>query len=102
MTENRVGAAPYTKKEATKWLAWLADGMERHGEEIFLIENLQPTWIASAGKRLWYVILSRFIAGPVFLPLVMGYYGFARSVRDTPFGSMTIDGGCVGGVKQCA
>lgn len=52
----------YSRQQAMKWLAWLAKKMQAHGQSVFSIEGLQPSWL-SAKKSLWlYLFLSRFIS----------------------------------------
>ena len=41
---NGLAAPPYSEAQSTAWLTWLARGMQRHGQTIFLIEQLQPSW----------------------------------------------------------
>lgn len=45
-------APKYTEEETRRYLTWLAQGMIRHGQSIFLIESLQPSWLAK-GRGLW-------------------------------------------------
>ena len=40
----------YTPEETTTWLSWLAQQMKQHNQAIFLIEQLQPSWLPS---RTW-------------------------------------------------
>jgi hypothetical protein len=40
-------------KEQTKsWLSWLAHNMQRHGQSIFLIEQMQPSWLDNVRQAL--------------------------------------------------
>jgi len=64
-----------SNEQSSTWLSWLAQGMIEHSKSIFLIEQLQPSWLAS---RMWvwmYVLTSRLgmglIAG-VMVGLLMG------------------------------
>ena len=50
---------PYGERQATAWLTWLARGMLRHGQTVFLIEKLQPSWLESRGALLIYLMISR-------------------------------------------
>jgi hypothetical protein len=52
----------YTPEQTVKWLAWLARGMKEHGQSVFLIEGLQPSWIDIQLWRWIYVFGSRLIA----------------------------------------
>ncbi len=53
------GVKPYDDQQTKAGLAWLAKGMKHHALSIFLIEQLQPTWLF---RRRWiwgYALLSR-------------------------------------------
>src|SRR5262249_61789953 len=40
------GAQEYAREQTLRWLSWLASGMQQHGQTVFLIEQLQPSWLA--------------------------------------------------------
>ena len=42
----------YTNERTTSWLAWLASSLKRFGQEEFLLERMQPSWLASR-RQLW-------------------------------------------------
>ena len=69
---DRKGASalPYSKSQITGWLSWLAKGMIKHNHTIFLIEDLQPSWLQTKKQRLAYFLGSR-VTG--CLILVMGF-----------------------------
>lgn len=50
----------YSRSEATYWLICLAQQM-RESQTIFLIENMQPTWLQTKAQKQWYQIMSFFI-----------------------------------------
>jgi eukaryotic-like serine/threonine-protein kinase len=58
---ERVGKAPDTyPRERTKWwLSWLGREMRQHSLTVFLLENLQPSWLPSVGQRWVYAFSSR-------------------------------------------
>lgn len=60
---NEHAVPAYTEAQATAWLAWLARGMQKHGQSVFLIEQLQPSWLSSPGQKRLYVAASRLIGG---------------------------------------
>jgi hypothetical protein len=35
----------YSEKQTKIWLYWIANNMQKHDQTIFLIENLQPSWL---------------------------------------------------------
>jgi hypothetical protein len=49
----------YSEEEATRWLSWLARGMQRHGQTVFLIEQLQPSWLSGRPQLVAYTLASR-------------------------------------------
>ena len=64
------GSKKYTDKQLQRWLAWLADRMIWHGHTIFLVEQLQPSWLPSWSSRYFYVIASRL--GGIFTHWLVG------------------------------
>lgn len=48
----------YTQAQATRWLAWLAGNMQRHGQTVFLIEELQLSWLPRRSERIAHWVLS--------------------------------------------
>ena len=65
----------YAREHILAWLRWLARGMQQHGLTVFLIEQLQPSWLNTRGQRLIYILGSRMIFGLIF-GLIVGL-GFA-------------------------
>ena len=65
MLARRRSDRRYAPERTTAWLAWLARRMREHNASIFLVENLQPSWL-SKGHQLWlYAVGSRLLAGLV-------------------------------------
>ncbi|HVF58808.1 MAG TPA: hypothetical protein VNJ70_03220 [Thermoanaerobaculia bacterium] len=60
---ERKGKPPYSERQATAWLAWLARGMQQHGQTVFLIEQLQPSWLSGRGQLALYLLASRLAVG---------------------------------------
>lgn len=56
----------FTQEQATRWLGALARGLQQHGQTIFLIEQLQPSWLPRRAQRSAYVLASRLIEGLSF------------------------------------
>lgn len=69
-------AQAHTPDQIRTWLAWLAKRMLRHGQSIFLLEDLQPSWLDSARQRFGYVFASRTLNALVGLPaaLLTGFW----------------------------
>jgi eukaryotic-like serine/threonine-protein kinase len=72
----------YSDEQTKKWLTWLAQEMTRHEQPIFLIEQLQPSWLTNRTWRWVYVLGSRTITGallfvfaPDFMIIVPGAIG---------------------------
>jgi eukaryotic-like serine/threonine-protein kinase len=85
---GRTKAESYTKEMTISLLSWLAKKMDEHGQTVFLIEQLQPSWLASRRQRWSYVLSSRFICGIIFFSCIisllirLGY--FTSSPRQNP------------------
>lgn len=56
------GDKPCSDEQTEAWLSWLAQGMKKHNQGIFLIEQLQPSWLSSRGWVWAYVLASRLIS----------------------------------------
>lgn len=76
----------YPPPQTLRWLHWLAREMQRHGQTVFLIEQLQPNWLPSR-RLLWkYTLLDR------------GCFGLACAGL---FGNVAaILAGIIGGMQQ--
>jgi uncharacterized protein (DUF2062 family) len=55
----------FSNEQTRQWLSWLAQHLRRDSQTIFLIEGLQPQWLATRLMRFIYVIGSRLLAGLV-------------------------------------
>lgn len=61
----------YPPGETRRRLGWLATRMREHDREL-LPEQLQPSWLPTAGHRLAYAVLSRALAGLLLMaPLAL-------------------------------
>src|SRR5262245_9521944 len=65
------GTQPYSKEQTLGWLSWLASGMQQHGQTVFLIEQLQPSWLTKRAQRVLYMLGSRMVAG-LIVWLILG------------------------------
>ena len=59
-------AQQFTNEQTLGSLRWLARGMQQHGQTIFLIEQLQPSWLGTHTHRIAYALGSRVAAGLIF------------------------------------
>ncbi|WP_051319756.1 MULTISPECIES: NACHT domain-containing protein [Planktothrix] len=82
------------KPEQTKhWLTWLATGMVRESQTVFLIEKIQPTWLEKQGERIFYRIMSVLASG-----LIFGLIGWGIGLDEgLIFGLI---GGLIGGLNE--
>lgn len=70
---------PYTAEQMINWLSWLARQMSKHNQTIFLIEQLQPSWLPT---RFWqgvYLLGTRVLIG-----LSFGLLGMLINIMSTP------------------
>ena len=56
----------YSPAQTKEWLAWFAQKMFQHDQSIFLIENMQPSWLLSRFWRWVYLLVSRLLSGLFF------------------------------------
>ncbi len=71
MFKRRGAAAPFSREQTTAWLAWLAQGMDQHTQSVFLIEDLQPSWLKTQGQR-WAYALGENLIGWLLYGLIIG------------------------------
>lgn len=53
----------YNDEQTKQRLSWLAQNMQRHNQEIFLIEGLQPIWLQPRHWCWVYILASRLLGG---------------------------------------
>src|SRR5262249_28731605 len=68
---NGKGTQGYAREQTLGWLSWLASGMQQHGQTVFLIEQLQPSWLTKLAQRVVYMLGSRMVAGLIFLLILL-------------------------------
>jgi hypothetical protein len=71
MFTRKVGKRPYSDEQTTQWLSWLAWNMQKHNQDVFLIEGLQPSWLQARCWQWVYILVSRVISG-LIIGLGMG------------------------------
>ncbi len=54
-------ARPFSPDETRRWLTDLARTMQRLGQSIFLVEQLEPVWLERGIERIVYVLTTRLI-----------------------------------------
>lgn len=62
----------YPQAQTVHRLIWLAQQMQQHTQAVFLIERMQPGWLATKGERWMYAIGTRFVYGSVLGALFAG------------------------------
>lgn len=55
----------YSSAQTVRWLRWLANRLLKHNQPIFLIERMQPNWLAPASNEKSYWTLTMLLAMPV-------------------------------------
>lgn len=50
----------FEKDQTISWLSWLARKMKEQSQSIFLVEEIQPSWLSSKGQRLAYQAVIAF------------------------------------------
>ena len=63
---GRAARSNYKPEQTKHWLTWLATGMVRESQTVFLIEKIQPTWLEKQGERIFYRIVSVLASGLIF------------------------------------
>ncbi|MCI5126066.1 MAG: hypothetical protein D3925_16740 [Candidatus Electrothrix sp. AR5] len=48
----------YEEEKTRRWLIFLASNMQKHGQTIFQMENLQPSWLLTKSEVLLYSIVA--------------------------------------------
>jgi eukaryotic-like serine/threonine-protein kinase len=76
MFKRRAGMQVYKDEQTKQRLSWLTRNMQRHNQEVFLIEGLQPSWLLTHRSQWAYFFASRLAHGlsfVLFVPLVGGW-----------------------------
>jgi len=60
----------FSREETVGCLTWLARGMQRQGQTVFMLDQLQPAWLASRAERWRYAMTTRWVAA---LAVAIGY-----------------------------
>jgi hypothetical protein len=92
---KRKGGARYSERQATAWLAWLARGMQQHGQTVFLIEQLQPSWLSGRRQLALYLLASRLAVGVLLGVLWAALVGPSAVLLMFQFGMMEDEGSII-------
>jgi eukaryotic-like serine/threonine-protein kinase len=76
----------YSTEDAYHWLGWLARQMQQRSQALFMLDQLQPNWLAAKGERFTYMLLSRACTGMILGIIVGGAAGLNAilSLPDAP------------------
>ncbi|TVQ57030.1 MAG: NACHT domain-containing protein [Spirulina sp. DLM2.Bin59] len=66
MLSRRVGSKPYEDEQTKRWLSYLAQQLVKESQTVFLIENIQPSWLTTFAQKLEYNLKLNGIIGMVF------------------------------------
>ncbi len=67
MFERRMGERPYTQEKSICYLSWLARKMVEHGQSVFQIENLQPSWLVTEHRQSFHRMVYLVNVGAMIL-----------------------------------
>jgi hypothetical protein len=85
--------AAYTEEQARHWLWFLAHNMQTHGQSMFMLEQLQPSWLLSEWQVLFYLLLSRIVMlGTVAMLVCCCVEEIFFSAVDVPVGLLELVG----------
>jgi predicted NACHT family NTPase len=48
--EGKSKSDEYTREQTIEWLSWLAGRMTDHGQTVFLLDRMQPTWLKTKNQ----------------------------------------------------
>lgn len=72
------GKRPYSQQQMTSWLAWLADGMQRHNQSVFFVHQLEADWLTESREVQKLNVVQAFTSlfiNLVFRQLFTGWLG---------------------------
>ncbi|QJB44512.1 NACHT domain-containing protein [Dolichospermum flos-aquae] len=85
----------YPKDQAIHWLTWLAQRMSQASQSVFLIEQMQPTWLQTKAQDRLYRFGSMLVGGllivlilwPIYACDPLRQYGSSAwaKIMDSPF-----------------
>ncbi len=70
---EREARGEYTREALTSWLSWLARRMAERSRTLFLIEDMQPAWLATRGQLGAYLVGLASVLGLIFGGLTILY-----------------------------
>lgn len=74
---NRKGTKQqYPKTQVIHWLSWLAQRMSQSSQTVFLIEQMQPTWLQTNNQKRFYRFGNFLIGGLVIILILWPIYAW--------------------------
>lgn len=80
MFNRKVGAREYEDDQTKQRLSWLARNIQKHNQDMFLIEGLQPSWLSARPWQWAYFFASRLVSGLIFGLGVTLNYGLTTGI----------------------
>ncbi len=77
MTEHRAGRS-YSRGRTLAWLSWLARRMEERGQAVFLLEQLDESWLTTRWQRLGNLVVMSGLLGALFGGLAFSSWQLAK------------------------
>jgi hypothetical protein len=68
--------SPYQNQQAKSWLTWLAQRMKQESESVFLIEQMQPTWLQTKAQNRLYRFGSMLVGGLLIVLILWPIYAW--------------------------
>lgn len=69
--ERKYKTVTISRDRTVQVLGWIAEQMNKHSKTVFLIEEMQPSWLNTSRQHLFYALNSRSIGG-LLLGLSLG------------------------------
>lgn len=66
MLQRRGATQRYLPEQTKRWLIWLSQRMNRASQKVFLIEQLQPSWLQNRTQQILYRCVSLLIGVLIF------------------------------------
>jgi hypothetical protein len=79
MFNRKAGEQEFASEQTKNYLSWLAQNMQQHNQEIFLIEGLQPNWLSGNLWQWVYILSSRLVPLLIVFIILMPIIGILAS-----------------------
>jgi NACHT domain/zinc-ribbon domain len=66
----------YPKEQVVQWLSWLAFKMSQASQTVFLIEQMQPTWLETTTEKKSYRFGTMLVGGLIILLMLWPIYAW--------------------------